>query len=141
MIIHKTQPTWDSCMATCIAMVAGIDENESYSKWHKRFQNRTAWLDTALDDYNIPYMYGNPRSAALLRGFVYLLAVPSLNIQAGLHQVVAFLPRCGDIQILDPVKGRKDSLYYVYGEPQDDAEVSIKSWSIDLIIPIFEDKQ
>lgn len=136
---HRTQPTKDSCMATCIAMIAGVDENEAYAEWHEKFQCRAAWLDTALDRYGIPYMYGSPRSATLLRGFIYLLSVPSLNIQAGLHQVVASLPRNGEIQILDPVKGREGSLHYVYGTPEGGGEVEIKSWSVDLIIPIFEE--
>ncbi|ATS93558.1 hypothetical protein P1A145kb_p158 [Pectobacterium phage DU_PP_I] len=141
MMQHRTQPTKDSCMATCIAIIAGVDENEACARWHEKFQCRTAWLDTALDKYGIPYMYGSPRSATLLRGFTYLLSVPSLNIRDGLHQVVAFLPRNGEIQILDPVKGREGSLHYVYGAPEGGGEVEIKSWSVDLIIPIFEDEQ
>lgn len=141
MIQHRTQPTKDSCMATCIAMIAGIDEHESYASWHKKFQERVAWLDTALDKYGIPYMYGSPRTATLLRGFIYLLSVPSLNIQAGLHQVVAYLPLEGEIRIFDPVKGREGCLHYVYGTPSGGEEVEIKSWAVDLIIPIFEDRE
>lgn len=135
VIEHKTQPTKDSCMATCIAMLVGIDENKAYAEWHHKFQNRSSWLDTALDKYGIPYLYGSPRSATLLYGFAYLLTVPSLNIQGGLHQVIAILCKEGGVEIFDPVKGR-GGLYYVYESPAGDKEVEIKSWAIDLAIPL-----
>lgn len=135
MFSHKTQPTADSCMSTCIAMLVDIDENVAYDQWHEKFHSRKAWLDTALDSYDIHYLYGSPRSGTLIRGFAYLLTVPSLNIEAGLHQVLTVLPPAGDIKVLDPVKGR-GRRYYVYEDPQGPEEVCLKSWVIDLAIPL-----
>lgn len=123
-------------MATCVAMIAGVDENECYAEWHGKFQRGHAWLDTALQAYGVPYFYGTPRSGKLLGGFAYLLTVPSLNIRGGLHQVVAIYTKAGDIKILDPVKGR-DGFHYVYDNPSEDSkEFEITSWTIDLIIPL-----
>ncbi len=141
-IYHRTQPTKNSCMATCIAMLADLDVDFAYTRWHDKFQNKSAWLDTALDVYNIPYFYGSPREARLNKGFAYLLCVPSLNIRGGLHQILALYPYSaepGHITILDPAKGRGVFHYVYHQEPdEEDKEVELISWTIDLAIPLCE---
>lgn len=136
MIQHQTQPTFNTCMSTCVAMIAGQPVNEVVERWHQAFHDKADWLDDALDYYKIPYFYGSQRKGALHEGFIYFLTVPSLNIQGGLHQILVSLTADRGIEVFDPVKGRDGSKYYVYPNPQNDDEVRLHSWCIDLSVPV-----
>ena len=63
MLQHQMQPTFNTCMATCVAMVAGQPVDEVVERWHQKFHDKTDWLDDALDYYKIPYFYGSQRKA------------------------------------------------------------------------------
>lgn len=138
MLRHQTQPTYNTCMATCVAMVAGKHVDEVVARWHESFHAKTEWLDDALDYYKIPYFYGCQRRAELLFGFVYFLTVPSLNITGGLHQILVALTNERGIEVFDPVKGRPGAKNYVYGKPTSANEVSLISWCVDLSVPIAQ---
>lgn len=137
-IIHQQQPTFNTCMSACVAMVAGQPVDEVVKRWHQAFHDKTDWLDDALDYYKIPYFYGNQRRAELLYGFIYFLTVPSLNIVGGLHQILVSLTADRGIEVFDPVKGRPGSKYYVYGEVLSDDEVCLHSWCVDLSVPVVQ---
>jgi hypothetical protein len=64
MLQHQQQPTFNTCMATCVAMVAGQPVDEVVARWHQAFHDKTDWLDDALDYYKIPYFYGSHRIQA-----------------------------------------------------------------------------
>ncbi|EPK0710199.1 hypothetical protein [Enterobacter hormaechei] len=138
MLQHQQQPTFNTCMATCVAMVAGQPVDEVVSRWHQAFHDKTDWLDDALDYYKIPYFYGSQRKAELLHGFIYFLTVPSLNITGGLHQILISLTAERGIEVFDPAKGRPGAKSYVYGDPKSEDEVSLISWCIDLSIPVVQ---
>jgi len=110
---------------------------EMMDKYHNLLYKKEIWLDDILDDFKIPYFYGHPRKAQLNQGFVYLLTVASLNIQGGLHEILLEFDRSRNITVFDPNKGKDGILYYVYGDPKNDNEVSLVTWTIDLGIGII----
>lgn len=138
MLQHQTQPTFNTCMSACIAMVAGQPVDEVVSRWHQSFHDKTDWLDDALDYYKIPYFYGSQRRAELLYGFIYFLTVPSLNITGGLHEILVSLTADRGIEVFDPVKGRPGAKHYVYGEVTSPYEVCLHSWCVDLSVPVVQ---
>lgn len=138
MLQHQTQPTFNTCMSACIAMVAGQPVDEVVARWHQSFHDKTDWLDDALDYYKIPYFYGSQRRAELLYGFIYFLTVPSLNITGGLHEILVSLTADRGIEVFDPVKGRPGAKHYVYGEVTSPDEVCLHSWCIDLSVPVVQ---
>lgn len=141
MLQHQQQPTFNTCMSACVAMVAGQPVAEVVERWHQSFHDKADWLDDALDYYKIPYFYGSQRRCELLYGFIYFLTVPSLNIQGGLHQILVSLTADRGIEVFDPARGRPGSKYYVYGIPTSDDEVELISWCIDLSIPFVQQKE
>ncbi|EIC84720.1 hypothetical protein [Serratia sp. M24T3] len=142
MITHQQQPTYNTCMCACIAMVVGLPVQEVIDKWHEHFHaGKGEWLDDALDYYGKQYFYGHPRKATITNGFIYFLTVPSLNIEAGMHQVLCLALEGNGVTIYDPAKGRENARYYVAGKPHSANEVQIKSWLIDLILPIAMKEQ
>lgn len=140
MLQHQMQPTFNTCMATCVAMVAGQPVDEVVERWHQKFHDKTDWLDDALDYYKIPYFYGSQRKAELLYGFIYFLTVPSLNIKGGLHQILMSLTAERGIEVFDPAMGRPGSKYYVWGEAQNDDQFGVISWCVDLSVPVVQQK-
>lgn len=136
-IILQQQPTADSCMVTCLAMVINEPVQQVYDQWHPELFDKTCWLDDVLDRYYIPYFYGQPRKAKLTSGFVYFLTVASLNIEGGLHQILLKHDAKGNVTIYDPVKGRPGTRSYVVGLPENPSEVTLITWVVDLALPIF----
>ncbi|HCW3117106.1 hypothetical protein [Citrobacter amalonaticus] len=135
---HQQQPTHNSCMSACVAMISNQSVTEVVEQWHDKFHSKAAWLDDAMDHYSIPYFYGHPKKAELLSGFIYFLTVPSLNIVGGLHQILAAVKEGPVVEIFDPAKGRDGAKYYVYGECKKAEERELISWTIDLAIPVVE---
>ncbi|HBT0444797.1 TPA: hypothetical protein MA058_003453 [Klebsiella pneumoniae] len=137
MIKHLTQPTKDSCMSTCLAMVVGISAKESYDKYHTKLQKYEIWFDTILDEYKIPYYYGSPRSSRLSGTVLCFATVPSLNIQGVFHQILIQYEE-GKFTVFDPAQGRGGAKYYIPSNQKIDNElqVHLESWLIDLVIPL-----
>ncbi|MDS7913019.1 hypothetical protein ACHQJB_15160 [Raoultella planticola] len=135
---HQQQPTHNSCMSACVAMISSQPVSEVVAQWHEKFHSKEAWLDDAMDHYRIPYFYGHPKKAELLPGFIYFLTVPSLNIVGGLHQILAAVKEGSVVEILDPAEGRDGAKHYVYRECQNSDECELISWSVDLAIPVVK---
>ena len=140
MLKNLTQPTEDSCMSTCLAMVLGISENESYSLYHHKLINYKIWFDDVLTENGIPFYYGSPKSSRISGDVLCFVTVASLNFQGGLHQV---LVHCSDdkLTVYDPAKGIKNAKYYISPnqEISSKMEVHLRSWLLDIIIPLVKE--
>ncbi len=138
-IKHITQPTNDTCMTTCLAMI--LDKDVAWIKaHHEDIFNYRKWHDDYLREAGIPFYYGSPRSGRLSGNVLALLTVASLNHLGGLHQILVEHRNNGTIEIFDPAKGRPMTKYYVpRGCIKDlSKQVELESWTIDLIIPLVE---
>ena len=105
---HQQQPTHNSCMSACVAMISSQPVTEVVTLWHEKFHNKEAWLDDAMDYYR------------------------------GTHQILVAVKEGPVVEILDPAKGRDGAKYYVYGECHSPEERELISWSVDLAIPVVE---
>lgn len=113
-IIHVTQFTDNSCVSACIAMVTGISEKEVFDEFHDAYMKGSMRLCDYLEKHSVPFEVKTIRDH-IRPDTVYLLSVPSLNIRAGMHQVVFDTRGCDNV-IYDPAKGREGKYYYVYGD-------------------------
>lgn len=137
MIKHLTQPTKDSCMATCIAMVIGISAEEAVKLYHTDLQSYKIWFDDVLEDYRIPYYYGSPKSSRISGNVLCFATVASLNMPGMLHQILIQNSE-GSLTVYDPAKGRIGAKYYIpHTEgPETEEAKHLQSWTLDLIIPL-----
>lgn len=108
---HQMQPTEDTCVSTCIAMVLGVPAAE------------------VIADFHAGYMEGRLKPSAYLRArgarvrvcsaeettaypFIYMFIVPALGWHGENHAVVMD-NRGGRNLVLDPTMGHLDRQFYV----------------------------
>ena len=104
MIIHQTQPTHNSCVVTCLAMLANKQAIEVVRSHHNRYWESVPSIISIMEDLDIvavPVGHGSP----LCYGHVYLLCMPSLNNPAGTHQIIVDLNN-DSVTVFDPACGR-----------------------------------
>lgn len=126
------QPTNDSCVSACLAMVTGLDIETVYNEFHDPYyvkRNQSIHRYAAEKGVDLQPAYTCYNSLAE-RG-VYLVTVPSLNIVGGLHEIVVDT-RDGFINVYDPVRdGRYRYVSYADVTDCGPLEVQLKSWLID----------
>ena len=135
MILRQLQqPDGQTCMATCLAMITGMDLAECLARYHDKLYSQDFWFDDILDELDIAYEYGHPARRRLHQGFVYLVTVPSLNNAGGMHQMVIDY-RDEEMLVLDPNIGREGVREYA----QDG--FNLLGWHIDIILTadLYED--
>lgn len=136
---HLTQPTQNTCVCTCVAMLLGKTAQEVIDKWHHAYYFQKEFLGDILEEEGLSVeCHYSAGSAKLLPGNLYMITVPSLNIEGSLHQVIvdwrdaAVGPVC-----LDPAKGLSDRKYYTLSEDEWDDVVEARlltSWILDFTI-------
>lgn len=138
VIIHQKQPTGNSCVSTCIAMITGTPASEVVENYHEMFSNHEIEIADILDDFDVEYgrpLAGNQRMFA---GHVYLLIVPSLNLQGQFHEIVCDYRDGNNVKVLDPSKGHAGKRYYALQEEVDDDEDGLAfpliSWMVEYFI-------
>lgn len=137
-IIHQTQPSENSCVCTCLAMLMGKPASEVIDKWHaKFFMQQEVMLDILEEEgFSVKTHYSAGR-ATLLPGFAYLLTVPSLNLEGQMHQIIADWREGADPVCYDPAKGRGVCKYYTLDMDEwdevDNARL-LTSWILDFTI-------
>lgn len=127
-IVHQQQPTGNSCSATCLAMLLGVPVDKVMADFHedyckgliKPFQ----YLISNLRIDNVRRCYSDDQLDK--PEGIYLVAVPSLNLTATIHNIVfdvrndglvIFDPNDG-LVIFDPNKGKPGKKYYTYDESE-----------------------
>lgn len=137
MIINFVQqPTDITCTSACLAMLTGKSIDLVIGESHE------GWCNNSTDPVNYLLKYGinliintKPFKRTMEWGFVYLLTVPSLNVEGGLHHIVVDLTTENGT-VLDPNRGRHGKEYYInwVDTPNSQLEVPLKSFTIDLVI-------
>ena len=74
-------------------------------------------------------------TSKLYYGELYLIAAPSLNETALMHQLIADY-RGVDFTLYDPAKGNIGRRYYVPGVPTSEAEETLKSFIVEFRIDL-----
>lgn len=111
-INHLIQPTSDTCVSTCLAMVLDAPVNQTISEFHEHYKNgimtpasylrtkRLACREHLVDDLVVDW------------GDIYITVVPSLNLAATLHTVVIDLRDEDNPIVIDPNKCKPGEKYY-----------------------------
>lgn len=134
-----TQPTQTSCVCTCVAMLLGKTAQEVIDKWHHAYYFQQEFLGDILQAEGVAYeCHYAAHSPTLKPGGLYLLTVPSLNVDASFHQVIVDWRDEAKPVCFDPCKGRGDNLkYYTLDKDEwDDVNnaVLLVSWVLDFTI-------
>lgn len=138
-LIHQTQPTGDTCVCTCLAMLFGRPATEVIETYHHSYY-REQILDVddilRIESYVFTHELAG-RVQTLLPGAVFMLTVPSLNIKGGLHQILVDYRDPERPQALDPAKGYPGRMYYTIDSIEADEEDNaflLFSWIVDYTI-------
>jgi len=139
-ITHQTQPTWNSCTSTCLAMMINMPAQQVIDEFHDKFHARQLFEDDFLDSKGIKYECAN-RNEQIESAGIYLLTVPSLNIEGGGHSIVYHVYPAeteGSFyhDLHDPVMGRDGKKFYVTHFHTDPSPLAVKLnfYTIDLVI-------
>ena len=113
-IVHQTQPTPLSCIATCLAMLVGRKAHFVDQEFTQDYGQQKVDVPMALAPFNIMC---KPQLAAgvhqLATGSLYLATVPSL-MTAGLFHQIIIDTRKGFVEVYDPAQGySKTTQFYV----------------------------
>ncbi len=134
------QPTPDTCTSACLAMLTGVSVETVIEEFHDVWKNAenkinpSTYLSKRLVSHNV---LNDPFNNLLEWDKVYLLTVPSLNIDGGLHHIIIDLRNDLEV-VLDPNRGREGRRYYIgWGnQPCNNLEVRLHAWLTDLeVVP------
>ena len=129
---HQTQPTVNSCVSTCLAMILDVPAEQVIKEFHDPYMAQTREIDEYLHSKNIKCRPLLSVGNTILGDRIYIFSVPSLNMDAMFHQILGYYQ--GDnFKIADPNQGREGRRYYVPHDKLDleDNEVHLNSYSFD----------
>ena len=114
LIKHQTQPCTVSCVATCLAMLVDEPVQGLIERFHARYRAGATSMRQLLDELEVPFRSFDSCDLPMLNeSGAYLISVPSLNIQGGMHQIIIEVDATGvDYFVHDPVKGLEGKMYY-----------------------------
>jgi len=112
LIKHQTQPCTVSCVATCLAMLVDEPVQGLIDQFHERYRAGATSMGQLLKELEIPCTSFDSLSLpTLVDEGAYLVSVPSLNIQGGMHQIIIEVTD-ENYFVHDPVKGIEGKLFY-----------------------------
>ncbi len=136
IIDHIVQPTDDTCTSACLAMMLKMDVLKVIQGFYDKHKSGDADATMYLDLTGLHYRKCYSNETDLEPGYVYLLAVPSLNEEGMLHNIVVDCVQEG-WYILDPNDGKPDKLSYLSMENQQDIPEGyrqLKGWMAEIEI-------
>lgn len=144
VLVSQSQPCQESCVSTCLAMVLGLSAEHVRNRWNDKYHKESLSLSSIFEELGLKWEAVDPltREGPTVPG-IYFLSVPSLNYQAGMHQILGEVFKDEEGKILwnlaDPQYENKPYLYYSAGKiEEDERSVAIKGYTIDCFIPIDE---
>jgi len=113
-IKHITQPTQTTCVSSCVAMFLGKDIQEVIEEFHDKYFNYEIEINEYLLTKGVETA---PYREDLKHPGYYFVAVSSLNIEGGLHEILVVVDETLSHAVYDPQKGNEGKLYYVARGP------------------------
>lgn len=129
-ITHQMQNLPTSCCSAALAMILGKPASEVEEAFHVPYEAGLTSEYEYLTLGGVGFDPLGPNLRSILWDQVYLLAVPSLNLQATLHSVVVDT-RFGTYKVYDPNQGREGRLYYTGEQTDVPQTVPLKHYIID----------
>lgn len=135
IIQHQTQTQKTNCVSTCLAMILNQKADVVTDGFHDQYvageKNPSDWLDM----HGIRYRMCRTSERNMKPNHAYMVAVPSVNIEGGMHEIVIHVTSDNMAIVYDPNEGRKDRLVYgcfEKGSAIPEGYVNIQSWIPDL---------
>ncbi|MBU1477471.1 MAG: hypothetical protein KJ856_05895 [Gammaproteobacteria bacterium] len=128
------QPTLDTCTSACLSMITGVDVNDVIRDFHDDWKSLKSNPSEFLSHRGIRHVVNKDVFSRILNyGFAYLLTVPSLNLEGGLHHIILDLSDALE-KVYDPNQGKEGKRYYVGWsmENVNELEVKLHSWMVDI---------
>lgn len=131
---HVTQSEPNNCVSACLSMVLNIPQEVVTEEFHQAYIDQKAEAHEYLNESGIPYRHCMASERHMKANHVYMVSVPSANIECGLHQIVVELDNDSLVWVFDPNNGRKGRYHYAFFH--EDASIpkgmkAIKSWMPD----------
>ncbi len=136
LINHQMQPCPVSCVSTCMAMLVNEPVSVTVNRFHDAYRDGSLTLRSMLDRLGLGYTaFYSIDCPAMVDEGAYLCTAPSLNIEAGNHQILIELTDDG-YYVHDPVMGRHDRKFYVArgAAPDNPLAVDLGGFIIDAFI-------
>jgi hypothetical protein len=133
-IKHVKQPTNTSCVSACIAMLTSCDVKIIIEEFHELYSRAEIRPDEFLARHGIVAEPVSILDNQLQFDKIYLVSVPSLNVQAVTHQIIIDLRDDENVMLFDPNQGKKSKKYYTYAKPRSKLgknEINIRSYNLD----------
>lgn len=135
LISHQTQPTHNTCFSTCLAMIKAEPAGVVVAQLHERYFAGDMSTREALEQQAIPFeSFDTADLPAFDRDGAYLVGVPSLNWEGGMHQIIV---ECldGMMVVHDPAMGRPGCKYYMAAVREGAvSEVKLNGFVIDAFV-------
>ena len=135
LIGHQMQPTMNTCFSTCLAMIKAEPAGSVIDQIHEWYFGGGVSTREALDRLGIPFESFDTADLPFFQNDgAYLVAVPSLNMPGGLHQIIV---ECfdGQMKAIDPAAGVKGWKYYVSELTEGyENEIKLYGYMIDAFI-------
>ena len=138
-LTHQMQPTKDTCMSTCLAMLLDRPVAEVAETWHESFANWETTIGDVLCMEGVPFLQGKGinQTATIYHDYVYLLCMPSPATPGILHQII--MDTRGDkVVIHDPLKGTGKRYYTLDEDDKSPLAVKLETWIVDYIVDPYE---
>ena len=133
-IKHQKQPTDKTCTSTCLAMILDKPVQEIVEDFHQDYLEYNFMPSQYLEACGVKvkkfYSEGNLIRAEKL----YLVTVPSINTQAGLHHILVDTRDIKNPKVYDPQEGTGNKFYVFYKTDDNPDSVELKGFVIDLEI-------
>lgn len=135
---HQMQPTSNTCVCTCLAMLLDKPAREVIREWHPPFfETMELSLGEVLKAAGVVCI--EPKTEERFGGLeshnIYLVTVPSLNVPGCFHQVIVDYRNPAQARVLDPAQGRPKARFYTLDNaPEDPLAFIMVSWIIDYIV-------
>jgi len=144
-IEFQQQPTYNTCVSACLAMVLGEPVDLIISEYHDKYWGAgddKVWPDEYLESKGVPIVLCNHKTKPDMAG-VYFVTVPSLNIKGGTHQILWCIENAEQEgffyqRILDPASGREGKFYYTNIDEllaSDELATKVSGYACDFFIP------
>lgn len=111
-IIHQKQTQLD-CVCTCMGMLSGLPRREVVKRFHVNYLiDCEINVSDILWALNIPFRECH-QEETLMPGKLYVVSVPSLNMETRLHLILVDRRVGSELKVFDPNQGVRGRRYYV----------------------------
>ena len=135
-IRRLTQPSSDSCVATCMAMLVGdkeVDKDFHIAHYLKREVSIVKYLHVRGIRAWRPQYMANEFPHRLGQGYVFVVQTPSLNWENAMHMLIVD-HRTEHPQVIDPMDGYDDKSL-VYRKIGNDV-TDLRFWTVEAVVDL-----